>query len=73
VSGGLAAAAMRHRHGRQRVAQSGSGGKKRRKKVTINQMCGSVSGGVVALPRVIVTAGSGQGKVDMAAEKKEKR
>ena len=41
MSGGAAQTAMRHRRGRQRAAQSESGGKKR-----INQRCGSVSGGV---------------------------
>ncbi len=56
MSGGMAATAMRHCHGRQQVVQSGSGGRKRRKKVTINQKCGSMSGGMVELPCDIIAA-----------------
>jgi len=44
---------------------------KKREKVTINWRCGSVSGDVVALPCHIVSAGSGQHKVEVAAKKEK--
>jgi len=44
----------------------------KRKKVTINWMCGCVSGGMAALPCNIVAAGRGQHKVEVAAKMKKK-
>jgi len=45
---------------------------KKRKKVTINQRCDSMSCGKVGqLPCDVITAGSGQCKVEVAAKKKK--